>query len=86
MKKTPNFIQLLYLRGEDDSHLLDWMRNKANKYTSASIQNEMLHVMALKVLREVSACIRPSTFFTIMADETTDASNREQVVICIRWV
>ena len=25
-------------------------------------------------------------FFTIMADETADVSNKEQLVICIRWV
>ena len=25
-------------------------------------------------------------FFTVMADETADISNKEQVVACIRWV
>ena len=31
-------------------------------------------------------CIQNATFFTIMADEVADVSNKEQLVICIRWV
>ena len=50
------------------------------------MHNEMLKVMALQILRDVAANIRNSTFFSIMADETTDKTNREQVVICLRWV
>lgn len=46
----------------------------------------MLQVMALKILRDVAAHIREDGFFSIMVDETTDQSNREQVVIVIRHV
>ena len=42
--------------------------------------------MALNVLRTIATCIHNSSFFTIMADETTDVSNREQVTIILRWV
>ena len=38
------------------------------------------------MLREIAANIHTAPFFTIMVDETTDVSNREQVVLCIRWV
>ena len=34
------------------------------------MQNEMLHVMALKSLREIAENVRNLTFFSIMADET----------------
>lgn len=81
-----NFIQLMKIRGEDDTKLLEWMKKKTNKYTSADMQNEILKVMAFKVLREVAENIRNSGFFSVMADETTDKSNREQVVIVIRHV
>ena len=27
-----------------------------------------------------------NNFFFLMADETRDVSNREQVVVCLRWV
>ena len=50
------------------------------------MQNKFLEVMALSVLREVAGCINKSTFFCIMCDECTDASSREQMVICIRWI
>ena len=42
--------------------------------------------MALSVLREVAGCISKSTLFCIMCNECTDASNREQVVICTMWI
>ena len=37
-------------------------------------------------LRSVVESVRSLPFLTIMVDETTDASNKEQVVICFRWV
>ena len=53
---------------------------KTNKYTSWQIQNEMLKVMALEVLRDVAASLHSSPFYSKMAAETTDSSNLEQVV------
>ena len=50
------------------------------------MQNEMLKVMALEVLRYVAASLHSSPFYSIMAYETTDSSTRERVVICLRWV
>ena len=85
--KNSNFYRLLVTRGEDDPELLRWIEQKhGRKYISHEMQNEMLKVMALQILREVAARIQRSTFFSIMADETTDMSNREQLVICLRWV
>ena len=43
-------------------------------------------MMALDVLRKVVSSLRSTPFITLMMDETTDASNSEQVVICLRWV
>ena len=42
--------------------------------------------MALGMMGQISADIQNATFFTIMADETVDVSNKEKLVICIRWV
>ena len=42
--------------------------------------------MALRILREIAKQIQNAVFFTIMADETADVSNSEQLVVCIRWV
>ena len=78
-----NFIQLLRLRGDDRKGIDTW---KTNKYTSPDIQNECLQLMALHILREVSQNIAGSHCFSIMADECTDCSNKEQFTINIRWV
>ena len=77
---------LIYLRSEDNTKLVDWMKQRTDKYTSADIQNEMVKVMALRVLRKIAGSLQSASFFTVMVDETTDVSNVEQVVICIRWV
>ena len=72
---------------QDDKSLINWLeRHKGNKYTSPEIQNEMIEVMTLGILKEVSENIKNAKFFTIMADETADVANKEQVVICFRWV
>ena len=81
-----NFIQLLKLRGEEDPRINSWLGHKTDRYTSHDMQNELLKVMALSILRDLSGRINRSTFFCIMYDKCTDASNREQVVICIRWI
>ena len=75
-----NFTQLLKLR-EDDPKLSHWMKRKSNKFTSAEMQNEMLEIMALKVLRDIASSLQNATYFTIMIDETVDSSNREQAVM-----
>ena len=81
-----NFMRLIYLRSEDNTKLVDWMKQKTDKYTSADIQNEMVKVMALRVLRKIAGSLQSAPYFTVMVDEITDVSNVEQVVICIRWV
>ena len=43
--------------------------------------------MSLQIIREIAANLRRTQFYTIiMADEIADAPNKEQVVLCFRWV
>ena len=42
--------------------------------------------MALGLLREIASNIQSIKFYTILADETVDISNEEQLVICFHWV
>ncbi len=79
-ESNSNYMQLLKLRGEDDSRAFQWIKKKTDKYTSGDMQNEMIKVMALQVLQEVASSIHSVSFVTLMVDETTDASNHEQVV------
>ena len=85
-ESSSNFIQLLHLRGVDHGGIDSWLKKKTNKYTSPEIQNECLQLMALHILREVSRNIAGSHCFSILADECTDCSNKEQFTINIRWV
>ena len=57
-----------------------------NKYQSPEIINEMIEIMALKVLCSLLLDIKSRHWFSLMADETRDVSNREQLVLCLRWV
>ena len=58
-----NFIQLLKLRGTDDVRMTEWMERKRSKYTTADMQNEMLTIMSLRVLRE--NCISSTEGFVL---------------------
>jgi len=81
-----NLLQLLQLQCVDCPELSVWLSKKTDKYTSHNIQNEMMKIMALQILRQVCERIRDSGWYTIMADECTDVTNKEQFTICIRWV
>ena len=48
-EKDSNYTQLSKLWGQDDSRIHDWLLKKVNKYTSPSVQNEMIKTMALEV-------------------------------------
>ena len=62
-----NFLQLVQLRSEDgeDGKLADWMKRKSSKYTSHEIQNEMLQVMALRVLRQITLNLQSTLTLTL---------------------
>ena len=85
-EENSNFIQLFKLRGEDDPKFAKWLEKKTDKYVSADIQNELLKVVGLQVLRDIATSLHSAEFYSIMVDETTDVSNKEQAVLCFRWV
>ena len=85
--KNSNFTQLYLLREEDSPILKKWRtENKTDKYTHNTIQNEMMKIMALQVLREIAKNLQDTDFYTMMCDEATDVANTSQLVICLRWV
>ena len=81
-----NFIQLMKLRGQDDSRIASWLQKKTDRYTAPDMQNKVLKVMALQVLRKIATSLQNAPFLSVMVDETTDVANQEQVVICFRWI
>ena len=59
---------------------------KEGKYQSPLIVNELIGLMAHRVLRSLLGDMLPQRWFSLLADETRDISNREQLIVCIRWV
>lgn len=59
---------------------------KDGKYQSPECINEMIEIMGHKVLRSLISDIQSQKWYSILADETRDLSNREQMVICLRYV
>ena len=81
-----NLHQLLSMKARDDTNLLEWLRRKENVYTSPDIQNEIIKLMGLHIMRDITSKLQQSPFLTIMAGETTDTSNHEQVTLFLLWV
>ena len=80
-----NFIQLLQLRCVERD-VQTWLRKKFNKYTSHDIQNELLKLMAIQILGDVQKRVQAAGKYSILADECTDCSNKEQFTINLRYV
>jgi Domain of unknown function (DUF4371) len=91
-----NLHQLLLIRSHDVPELKTFQQ-KRDSYLSHDIQNEIIELMAHQMLRTLIKSILPSVtagsmtelnmaFFSIIVDETTDVSTKEQVSICLRWV
>ena len=82
-----NFTQLYVLREEDNEGLKAWRTEKnINKYLHSTIQNEMMQIMALRVLRGVAENIQDVDFYSKMCDEASDVKNVSELVLCLRWV
>jgi hypothetical protein len=81
-----NLTQLLMLRSGDAPDLKAWLARTSYRWTSHDISNEIIEIMAHKVLRKVMEDVHRFQYFTIMLDETADISVKEQVSICFRFV
>ena len=84
--KSGNFYQLMLLRALDDPSLLKWINRSYDRLMSSTSQNEILKLLALKLLRKIASDIVISDCYSILADEASDVSNTQQLVVCIRWV
>ena len=57
------------MKAEDDPALKKWLHKKDNFYTSHDIQNEIIKIMGLQVLREIAADLLSSPFLTVIVHE-----------------
>jgi len=86
LRYIQTFNSSFFLRAKDDPTILDIMQRRTHKYTDHHIQNELLQILALGHLRKIASSIRESGYFALEADEVIDVSNKEQLVVCLRWV
>ena len=66
-----NFIELVYFRAETDTVLAKHLNNapKNPKYTSKTIQNQMINMVGNKIRSEIINDILSAKFYSIIADE-----------------
>lgn len=84
-----NLIELLHLRCKD----IPWLAAKLNsqleahqQWLSPEIQNEILNITSDLVLNHISQVVKEAGRFSLIADETSDVSNKEQIAICLRYI
>ena len=90
LSKNPgNFKVLLTFRIESGDQVLKHhfeTASKVAKYTSKNIQNEIIFVIGKWIQRKILEELQGgSKFFSIIADESRDCSNKEQMPLIIRF-
>ena len=80
--ETSNFYQLLKLRAKFFPKLEEWLDKKRGKYVAHDKQNEKLKIMSNSIVIEILDDVR-GNMFSVMADEYTDVSNKEQLIFCL---
>ena len=78
-QREDNFTHLLKLMGTKDSTITNKLQQTSQKIIHQDLQNELLDIMAKQVLPKNLERIREHHFYSIICDERTDCSNREQL-------
>lgn len=81
-----NFLQLLDFRREAGDRSIDHAAHQKALYTSPAIQDEITNMIGDHIIQHIVTEVDRSRFFTIIADETRDSSNKEQLCIAVRFV
>ena len=85
-----NFLALLKFRAEAGDDVLAVHLNEATdraKYTSATIQNELISITGGQLRQSIVGQIPDNApFYSILADEVTDVANKEQFSLAVRFV
>ncbi|XP_065321178.1 52 kDa repressor of the inhibitor of the protein kinase-like [Gordionus sp. m RMFG-2023] len=83
-----NFKELLkFLCNNNDNYLKLFESSSKNAtYLSPTIQNEIISICNQFILKEVSSKVKASPFFSVLADETSDIGNIEELSIAIRFI
>ena len=84
-----NFLALLQYRARGGDSILEHHLNLCAgnaRYTSKTIQNELITICGDVIRDSILEEIREARFYAVIADEATDSSNSEQLAISVRYV
>jgi len=82
-----NFRAILRYRGKGDNFLKLHLENSQRyKYIGDKIQNEIIAACGDIIQKKIVEKINAAECFSILADETTDVSNKEQLTLCVRYI
>ena len=84
--KSGNSYQLMLLRALDHPNLLKWLNRSYGRHMSSTSQNEILKLLALKLLCKIASDIAVTGCCSISADGAMDVNNTQQLVVYIWWV
>lgn len=75
-------------RSNFDKVLKDYLEtaHKSMTYLSSRIQNGLIQYCELEIRKKIVEKCKPSGYYSVMADETTDVSVTEHLLLCIRRV
>ena len=83
-----NFLAILRLIAKYDSQVSNWLISGPGNglYTSGMIQNDMIGIVGTAIDEKITSHVKMSKYTSIMMDETTDRSKKEQTSLCLRYV
>ena len=79
---------LVHFRAETDAVLNDHLKEapKNAKYTSKAIQNELINIIGDHIRSKILSEVEAAQFYSLIADELTDISNKEQLSISFHYI
>jgi len=84
-----NFIALLKFRVDAGDFILHEHLTTAPKnatYTSFVIQNEVIEILGDQIQQKIITRVKQVRWYTVVADEVTDISNKEQLSLVVQYV
>ncbi|XP_025208755.1 uncharacterized protein LOC112604102 [Melanaphis sacchari] len=82
-----NFRAILKYKAKDLDYLKEHFESDSrNKYISPRIQNEIITICGDIILHKLIKMVNESECFSVLADETSDVSNKEQLALCVRYI
>ena len=86
---TTNFEDLIELQVDNGNQLfkmhLDTCPSNAT-YLSKASTVELLSSISHQLENDILARLKASPYYSIMADESTDTSSKEELSVCARWI